>query len=148
MQVILLQDVKNVGKKDTTVKVNDGYARNFLIPKGFAVEATATSLNDMKEKNKAAANKKQRELEQAKSLADKLDKISLTFKIKAGENGKLFGSVTAKDISDALKKENKIDVDKKKILLPDPIKALGKIEVEIKVHVGVTAKITVTVEQE
>ena len=148
MQVILKQDVKSLGKKDSLVNVSDGYAKNFLFPRGLAVEATTGNVNDMKEKNKSVAQKKERDLEQAKELAKRLSDIELDFKIKAGDNGKLFGSITGKDISEKLLAKHKIDIDKKKVVLQDALKTLGTKEVEIKVHPGVTATIKVRIEQE
>ncbi len=148
MDVILKQDVKNLGKKESMVKVNDGYARNYLIPRGLAVEATSANVNIMKTKKKAEENKKERELAHAKELAEKLNKTTVIFKTKAGDNGKLFGSITSKDISEKLKTNHKLDIDKRKINLSDAIKTIGTSEVEVKVYAGVTAKMTVKVESE
>lgn len=148
MKVILLQDVKSLGKKDDIVNVSDGYARNFLFPKKLAVEATVGKLNEISDKKSSLENKKKKELEQAKALAEKLNKVEIVIKTKAGVNGKLFGSITAKDIADLLNQKHKIEVDKKKIVLDDAIKSLGTYEVEIKVYPEVTAKVKVTVAQE
>mgnify|MGYP001295615892 CR=1 FL=1 len=148
MKVVLLQDVKALGKKDDIVNVSDGYARNFLFPKKLAVEATAGKLSEIADKKSSLENKKRKELEQAKALAEKLNKVEIVIKTKAGVNGKLFGSITAKDIADLLKQKHKIEVDKKKIVLDDAIKSLGSYEVEIKVYPEVTAKVKVTVAQE
>lgn len=148
MKVILKQDVKNLGKKESMINVSDGYARNFLIPRGLAVEATKENVNIMKTKNQAEKAKKKKELQEAEKLAAKLKDVKVTFKTKAGENGKLFGSITSKDISEKLKSDFKIDIDKRKINLSDAIKSLGTTEVEVKVYPKVSAKLTVTVEEE
>jgi len=148
MKVVLLQDVKALGKKDDVVDVSDGYARNFLFPKGLAVEATKGKLNEISQKKRALENKKRQEMEEAKALAERLSKIEVAIKTKAGAGGKLFGSITAKDIADIIKKEHKIEIDKKKIVLDDAIKSLGTQEVEIKVYPEISAKVKVTVVQE
>lgn len=148
MKVVLLQDVKALGKKDDVVDVSDGYARNYLFPKGLAVEATKGKLNEISQKKSAMENKKRQEMEEAKALAERLSKIEVVIKTKAGAGGKLFGSITAKDIADIIKKEHKIEVDKKKIVLDDAIKSLGTQEVEIKVYPEISAKVKVTVVQE
>jgi len=134
MKVILKEDVKGLGKKESLVEVSDGYARNFLIPKGLAVEATAANINIMQTKKEAEKNRKERELAQAKELAEKLKGIVVTLKAKAGENGKLFGSMTSKDVSDYLKKQHNLDIDKKKISLPESMKSLGTYEAEVKLY--------------
>lgn len=143
MKVILKQDVKGLGKKEDMVNVSDGYARNFLFPRGLAAEASASNINVMNTKKEAEKSKKDRELAQAKELAAKVNEAVVVIKSKSGENGKLFGSITSKDISDKLKSDFKIDIDKKKIVLPDPIKSLGTTEVEVKLYPGVSAKLTV-----
>ena len=145
MKIILKQDVAGLGKKDAIVNASDRYAKNYLIPRGIAVEATAGNVNDAVNKQKAAENKKQRELENAKELAVKLENKSVAIHAKAGESGKLFGAIAAKDISDAIKSQYGFDVDKKKIVLKDPIKTAGEHKVEIRVHAGVTASIIVNV---
>lgn len=146
MKVILKQDVKTLGKKDTIVEVNDGYARNFLIPKGLAAEATPAALNEAKAKNAAEKHRKENEITDAKKMAAKMSGITVNVKSKAGANGKLFGSITSKDIVDQLKSQHKITIDKKMVNLPEAIKSLGKTEVEIKLYAGVSTKITVMVE--
>ncbi|MBO4261697.1 MAG: 50S ribosomal protein L9 [Clostridia bacterium] len=146
MKVILKQDVKNLGKKDEMVEVNDGYARNFLIPRGAAVEASTANVNQMRDKQKAAANKQQREIDFAKAFKEKIDGKKVIVKAKAGENGKLFGAIATKDIAEAIKAQYDIDVDKKKIVLDEPIKATGVKEVAIKLYQGISAKISVSVE--
>ncbi len=148
MKVILKQDVKGLGKKEDMVNVSDGYARNFLFPRGLAAEASASNINVMNTKKEAEKTKKNRELAQAKELAAKLKETVVVIKSKSGENGKLFGSITSKDISDKLKSDFSLDIDKKKIVLPDPIKALGTTEVEVKLYPEVSAKLTVKTVQE
>lgn len=148
MKVILKQDVKSLGKKESMVEVSDGYARNFLFPKGLAVEASASNVNVMNTKKEAEKSKKAKELANAKALAEKLKGITVVIKTKAGEHGKLFGSITSKDIADKLKSVHGIEIDKKKINMPDAVKSLGTFEVEIKVYPEVSAKLNVKIEQE
>jgi large subunit ribosomal protein L9 len=148
MKVILKEDVKGLGKKDSMVQVSDGYARNYLIPKGIAVEANAVNISIMKSRKNAEKARKDREFAQAKDLAKKLENITLILKAKSGESGKLFGSITSKDISDKLKSDFNLDIDKKKINLPDALKSLGSTEVEVKLYPQVSAKLTVRIEQE
>jgi len=145
MKVILLQDVKGTGKKGDVVEVSDGHGRNYLIPRGLAVEATKANLNKLKLEMEAKRKKEERELAEAKDLAKKLSEITLTFKGKAGEGGKLFGSITSKDIAEELKKKHNIDIDKRKIVLDAPIKELGVRELEVKVYPEVAGKIKVNV---
>ena len=141
MKVILKQDVKGLGKEEDMVNVSDGYARNYLFPRGLAAEANAGNINIMNTKKKAEKTKKDRELAQARELAEKLGNITVVIKTKSGENGKLFGSITSKDIADGLKSGHNIDIDKKKIVLPDPIKNLGTTQVEVKLYPEVSARI-------
>jgi large subunit ribosomal protein L9 len=148
MKVVLLQDVKDLGKKGELVNASDGYARNFLFPRQLGVEATSGRLKEIEDKKSSAKNKKDMELKAAKELADRLSKVEISFRTKAGENGKLFGSITGKDVADAIKAQQKIVVDKKKIVLHDAIKALGTYQVEIKVYPEVSAKVTVKVIEE
>ena len=148
MKVVLLQDVKDLGKKGELVNASDGYARNFLFPRKLAVEATVGKLKEIEDKKSSEKNKKEMELKAARELADRLSKVEISFKSKAGENGKLFGSITGKDVADAIKAQQKIAVDKKKIVLHDAIKALGTYQVEIKVYPEVLAKINVKVIEE
>lgn len=145
MKVILKQDVHNLGKKNDLVNVNDGYAKNFLIPKGMAMEASSMAVNEMKMRQNAEKSRKENELTNAKKIQGKINDISLTFVSKAGENGKLFGSITSKDISEKLEKEHKISIDKRKINLSEAIKALGTHEIEIKLHQGVSSALKVIV---
>ena len=148
MKVILKQDVKGLGKKESMVEVSDGYARNFLMPRNLAVEASATNINVMKTRKEAEKTKKDRELAQAKELAEKIKDINVMIRTKAGESGKLFGSITSKDIADKLKADFKLDIDKKKIVLEDALKSLGTTQLEVKLYPGVSAKLTVKIEQE
>jgi large subunit ribosomal protein L9 len=145
MKVVLTQDVKDLGKKGELVNASDGYARNFLFPRKLAVEATTGKLKEIEDKKASEKNRKEKELSSAKELADKLSKLEIVFRTKAGENGKLFGSITAKDVAEAIKAQHKIEVDKKKVVLHDAIKALGTYQVEIKVYPEVSAKISVKV---
>ena len=143
MKVILKADIKGVGKKDQIIEASDGYARNFLLPKNLAVEANATNLSKLKTKKDSENYKKNQEKEEAKSLAEKLEKVRLRFKVKTGENGKVFGGVSSKEIADSLEKEYKIKVDKKKIDLKEPIKILGIKRVDIKLFEGVVGTVKV-----
>ena len=145
MKVVLLQDVKDLGKKEDLVNVSDGYARNFLLPRKLAAEATSGKLKEIEDKQYSKKIRKDREMQAAKELADKLGKLEVSFKTKAGENGKLFGSITSKDVADAIKLQHKIEVDKKKVVLHNAIKSLGTYQVEIKVYPEVSAKINVKV---
>ena len=145
MKVILTQDIKGQGKKGQLVEVSDGYARNFLMPRGLAQEATKENLNVMHGKQEAEAYKKQMALDDAKELAKKLGELTVEIKAKSGENGKLFGSVTSKEIVEELLGTHHIKIDKKKLVLPDGIKTLGTTEVEIKLHPGVSARLKVSV---
>lgn len=146
MKVILKQDVKGLGKKDEIVNASDGYAKNYLIPKGMAVVASTGNVNEAVNKQKAVAEKKQRELDTAKDFAAKLNGKTVTIKAKAGESGKLFGAISNKDIADAIKSQYKIEIDKKKIVLNDPIKTAGNHDVEIRIYAGVVTKVNVKIE--
>ncbi len=146
MKVILTQDIKGQGKKGQLVEVSDGYARNFLFPRGLAKEANATNLNVMHGQQEAEAYRKQMALDEANQMAEKLKTLSVLIKAKAGENGKHFGSVTSKEVTEELLKQHHIKLDKKKLTLPDGIKSLGTTDVEVKLHPGVTGIIKVKVE--
>ncbi|MBE7058612.1 MAG: 50S ribosomal protein L9 [Ruminococcaceae bacterium] len=146
MKVILKQDVKGLGKKDEIVNASDGYAKNYLIPRGIAVVASTGNVNEAVNKQKAIAEKKQREFDTAKEFAAKLEGKTVTIKAKAGESGKLFGAVSNKDIADAIKNQYKIEIDKKKIVLNDPIKTAGNHEVEIRIYAGVVTRVNVKIE--
>jgi len=145
MKIILLQDIKNVGKKDQIINASDGYAKNFLFPRNLAEEATDKNLAKLKAKQKVEQDKKDKEKEEAKEIAKKLETITVKIKSKAGENGKLFGAITSKDISDELNKQYNISIDKKKIVLNEGIKTLGSITVDVKLYEGVTGKLTIHV---
>lgn len=147
MKVILLQDVKGQGKKGDVADVNEGYARNFLIKKGLAEIATASKLNDISMKKSAADFHKAEEIKAARQLAENLKGKSFSVKIKAGQNGKVFGSVTSANIAESLFAAG-YDVDKKKIVLAGPIKNVGAYEAELKLMEGITTKITVVVQAE
>ena len=146
MKVVLLQDVKDIGKKDQVVNVSDGYARNFLLPRKLAKEATTSAMNDVKAKESAKAHHKREEIKAANELKAKLDGKEVTIKAKAGKEGKLFGAVTSKDVAAALKAQHKMDIDKKKIVMKD-IKTFSRVDVEIKIYPEIQAKITVIVEE-
>ena len=148
MKVILSADVKGKGKKGDMINVSDGYARNFLFPKGLAVEATKANVTQVKQQEAAKARQKAKELEQAKMLAEKINKVTITIKAKAGENGKLFGSITSKEIGQMLQKQHNIKIDKRKINMSDVIKTLGTTKVEVKVYPEVTAQLAVVVKEE
>lgn len=147
MKVILLQDIKGVGKKNQIINANDGYAKNFLFPKNLAVEADKNNLSKLNNQQKIEEQKKQEELQQAQNLASQLEKLNVQISIKLGENGKLFGSVTNKEIAQYLQENFNIKIDKKKIVLSEPIKTLGEKQVEIKLHPKVTSKIKVTIKE-
>ena len=147
MQVILLQDVKGQGKKGELIDVNEGYARNFLVKKGFAEVATPAKINDLKQKKAAADYHKQEEVKAMHALALELKGKTFTVRIKVGQGGKVFGSVTGANISEALSAAG-YDVDKKKIVLANPIKNVGIYDVDIKLLEGITAKIKVEVAEE
>lgn len=147
MQVILLQDVKGQGKKGELIVVNEGYARNFLVKKGFAEVATPAKINDLKQKKAAADYHKQEEVKAMHALASELKGKTFTVRIKVGQGGKVFGSVTGANISEALSAAG-YDVDKKKIVLANPIKNVGIYDVDIKLLEGITAKIKVEVAEE
>ena len=147
MQVILKQDVKGQGKKGQMVNVSDGYARNYLLPRGLAEIASKSNINVMKRKQESLEYKRKKELEEANAIADKMKEIKVVLKAKAGDNGKLFGSVTSKDVAEALTMQHHIKLDKKKFVMPDGIKTLGTTVVDVKIYTGVTGKLTVLVEQ-
>ena len=146
MKVVLLQDVKDIGKKDQVVNVSDGYARNFLLPRKLAKEATAAAMSDVKAKESARAHHKQEEIKAANELKAMLNGKEVTIKAKAGKEGKLFGAVTSKDVAAAIKAQHKIEIDKKKIVMKD-IKTFSRVDVEIKIYPEIQAKITVKVEE-
>ena len=145
MKVILQQDVKKVGSKGDIVEVSEGYGRNFLLPKKLAVEATAANLETAKQKANSAARKTQQATDEARLLAAQLEKVSVKVAVRIGEGGKLFGSVTGKDVADALAKEHGIDIDRRKISLKSEVTGTGEYEAVIKVHPEIQSTIRVLV---
>lgn len=145
MKVILTQDIKGVGKKDEIINANDGYARNFLLPRKLAVEANAQNMSLLQGRKDSANFKKEQEKENALKIQEKLSKIMLNIKVKAGENGKIFGSITSKEIATELKKQYNIEIDKKKILLKDSIKEIGVFNIEIKLYEGIIGKLKIDI---
>jgi large subunit ribosomal protein L9 len=145
MKVILKQDVKSLGTKESMVNVSDGYARNFLIPKGLAVEVNPSNINIMNTKKESIKIKKDKELAAAKTLSDKISEVTVILKAKSGDNGKLFGSITSKDIANQLKTKYDLDIDKKKIALSETIKETGDFKVEIKLYPTVVASLKVRI---
>ena len=136
MKVILLTDIKGVGKKDQIINASDGYARNFLFPKKMAVEANKENMSKLKARENSKQYKKDQDKEKAKKLADQISKTMIKTKVKVGENGKIFGGVSSKEIVEILKKEHNIEIDKKKIELKEAIKVLGITNVKIKLYEG------------
>lgn len=147
MKVILLKDVKGTGKKGEMKEVSDGYARNFLLAKKLAVIANNTAVKELQEKSKSQEIKLQKEYEAAVELGKKMEELNVTIYSKAGEGGRLFGSITSKDIAEQVKKQHNIEVDKRKITLDEPIRILGSRVVEIKIHQKVVTKIRVDVKE-
>ena len=145
MKVILKADIKGVGKKDQIINASDGYARNYLFPKNLAVEANNENMAKLKAKQDSNAYRKSQEKEEAKKIADKLSKILLKIEVRTGENGKIFGGVSSKEIADSLKKKYDIVVDKKKIELKETIKEIGERKVEIKLYEGVVGSLKIDV---
>jgi large subunit ribosomal protein L9 len=145
MKVILLEDVKNVGKKGTIINAKDGYARNFLFPKNLAIEATDVNLKNLENAKKQKEAKEKEILEEAKRLEEKLMQITIVIKTKTGENGKLFGSITTKELAEILEKDHGFEFDKKKLELDDTIKSVGEYFVKVKLHPTVNAKVKVIV---
>ena len=145
MEIVLLEDVKALGKRGEIVKVNEGYARNFILPKKLGVEANSKNLNDLKLKKANQEKIAAKQLAEAKELGEKLEKASITLSIKAGDNGKAFGSVSGKEISKAIQDQLNLEIDKKKLVLPEPLKTFGTHEVPVKLHKDVTAKLSVKV---
>ena len=145
MKVILLDNIKGVGKKDEVINASDGYARNFLFPKKLAVEANAENMSKLKNKQDSQQHKRDVEKEKAEDIAKKMNDIVVVVKGKAGDNGRIFGGVTSKEISENLKQQFKIDVDKKKIILNETIKNLGTFNISVKLFEGVTGDLKVKV---
>ena len=145
MKIILLQDEKKLGKKGDIIEASEGYARNYILPKKIGVEATPKNLNDLKLQKANESKIAQEQLDAAKALAAELETKQVIVKIKAGEGGKAFGSVSSKEIASACKEQHSIELDKKKIQLPESLKNFGSYEVSIKLHPQVTGKLTVKV---
>lgn len=145
MKVILLSDIKGVGKKDQVIEASDGYARNYLFPKKLAVEANNANMSKLKAKQESNQFRKDTEKKEAEEIAKKLKGIMLKIKVRAGENGKIFGGVTSKEISEGLKRDYNIEIDKKKIILSATVKNLGMITVDIKLYEGVIGKLKVDI---
>ncbi|MDO0824029.1 50S ribosomal protein L9 [Desulfosporosinus nitroreducens] len=145
MKIILQADVKGTGKKGQILEVADGYARNFLFPKKLAIEATTGNIQDISHKKALEDRRKLKEKEDAIQLGNKLNALQIEVKTKTGEGGRLFGSVTSKEIADALKKQHSVEIDKRKLDIKEPIKALGSYEVHVKIHPEVIAKLQVHV---
>ena len=145
MKVILLDNIKGVGKKDEVINASDGYARNFLFPKKLAIEANSENMAKLKAKENSSMYKKSVEKEDAQKLAETLKSILVKISVKTGENGKIFGSITSKEIVDSLKEQHKIELDKKKIDLKDPIKTVGTFSVPVKLYEGVIGTLRVQI---
>ncbi len=148
MIVILKKDIKGTGKAGDVIKVSPGYARNMLIPRGLAVEATEGNVRNLEKQKKLQAEKQAEEKAAAQALADKLSKEIILIKTKAGEGGRLFGSITNKDISEAIEKQMNVKIDRRKIVLDSPIKELGIVQVEVKLYPEVTGRVKVDVKEE
>ena len=145
MKVVLLQDVKGQGKKDDVINVSDGYARNFLFPKKLAVEADAKIMNDIKNKESAKQHKIELEKQAARDTAAKLQSVVVKIRIQAGTDGRVYGSVTSKDIAEALMEQHRIEIDKRKIVLDAPIKNYGTYTLDVKLYPEIAGKINVVV---
>ena len=147
MEVIFVKDLKGQGNAGERKNISDGYAKNFLTPKGYAIEANATNLNNLKGKKDSEAYKKEQDLKHAQETKEKLETLTVTIVTKCGDNGKLFGSITSKEISEQLEKQHSLKIDKKKILLQDPIKEMGVFNVDVKLYPSVVGKIKIEVKQ-
>lgn len=147
MKVILLEDVKSLGKKGQIVEVSDGYARNFVLPKKLGIEATGKNMNDLKLQKANEEKVAKEQLDAAKDFAAELEKKEVVLSIKTGEGGKTFGSISTKEIAEAAKIQCNMEIDRKKIQLPEPIKSLGAYEVSVKLHPKVTGKLKIKVQE-
>lgn len=148
MKVILLKDIKGTGKKGDIIEASDGHARNFLFPRNLAKLATDGNVSALSHQQKSADKKKAENLDVAKALAERIEKIELVFKTQSGDGGRLFGSITSKEISLTLKKQHQIEIDKKKMVMNGPIKLIGTEVIKVKICPGVTAKLKIKVENE
>lgn len=147
MKVVLKQDIKGTGKKDQIVEVQDGYARNFLIPRKLAVPANATAVNDVKNKAAAKQHHLEQDIQNAKDIAEKLNGTQIQIKAKAGSNGRLFGAVTSKEIAHAISQKYNLDIDKRKVVLDADIKTFGIFDVTVKIYPQITAIVKVDVNE-
>lgn len=147
MKVILLEDVRGSGVKGDVVNVSDGYARNYLLPRGLAIKADKGSLKNLKLKMKSEERRAEREAEEARELAEKLEDVTLVIKAKSGESDKLYGSVTNKELAEELKTQHNLVVDRKKIVMEEPIRQLGDVELEVKLYPNITGKLKVKIEE-
>lgn len=145
MKLILQQEVKGLGKKDAIVEVSEGYARNFLLPKKLALPATEATVKQVNAQKAAQARREQQALDEAKMLVSQLSKVSVTVSVKSGEGGKLFGSVSGKDVADALERQHGLAIDKRKVELKDVVKSVGTYTATVRVHPEVSAQISVQV---
>lgn len=145
MKVILLDNIKGVGRKDDIIEANDGYARNFLIPKGKAIEANNANLSKLRAKQSSNEHKLELEKQEAEKIKEKLSDLTLEIKVKVGENGKIFGGVTSKEIAENLKAQKNIDIDKKKIVVKETIKNVGVQVVDIKLFPGIIGKLKIKI---
>ena len=145
MKVIVLKDTKKVGKKGDAIEVSDGYGRNYLIPKGIAVEATASNLKELERQKAAEAERRATDKASAEKVKEKLTQLEIVVTTQAGEGGRIFGSITSKDISDALKEQHGVEIDKKKIVLDSPIKETGSYKIEAKLYQEVSGTLNVTI---
>ncbi|NLC65307.1 MAG: 50S ribosomal protein L9 [Clostridium sp.] len=145
MKVILLKDVKNLGKKGDVVEASDGYARNYLVPRGIAEEATAKNVNIVKRKKASIRQERLEETEAAQEIATKIRNKELKIGVKVGENGRLFGAVTNKDVAELINKEYNLDIDRKKISM-DPIKQEGTYTVKVRLYPGITSNVKILIE--
>ena len=148
MKVILLEDIKGTGTRGQIVNVSDGHARNFLIPRKLAAEATKAALNEWEKQKKSVERKRQGEIGAAQQLAQQIEKVTVKIPMKVGENGKLFGSVGSKEIAAAMLSQVNIEVDRKKIVLDDPIKSIGLQKVPVKLYTDITAQMSVEIVEE
>lgn len=145
MKVVLTQDIKGTGKKGETVEVSDGHARNYLLPRKMAIEATKQNMNSAIAQARAEAHKQAARAKDAEELAQRMDGAKVSIAVRVGEGGKLFGSVTNKEVASLIKQEYQVDVDKKRVVLSEPIKSVGEYEAELKLHANVSCKIVVDV---
>ncbi|MDU4961267.1 MAG: 50S ribosomal protein L9 [Sporomusaceae bacterium] len=145
MKVFLLQEVKGLGKKDAIVEVSEGYARNFLLPKKLAMPATEAVIKQAKAQQAAQARREQQAMDEARMLASQLSKVSVSVSVKMGEGGKLFGSVSGKDVADAIESQHGLAIDKRKVELKEPIKSVGEYTAVVRIHPDVSAQVKVSV---